>query len=65
MKSCKEFDCVQMKGDIQKKLLEEFQGMNTVEIRLAQQQRIADDPLLGPFLRKTAVPPPPVVQSRG
>ena len=64
MKNRKEFDCVQMKWDIQKRLLDEFQAMTTEEMRRAQHERIAADPLLGPFLQKVAVPPPTVVQSR-
>jgi hypothetical protein len=64
MKEKKGFDCVQMKWDIQQRLLHEFQGMGHEEIRRAQQQRIAADPLLGPFLQKIAVSSPTSVQSR-
>ena len=64
MKNHKEIDCVQMKGDIQERLLCEFEGMSPEEMRRAQQQRIASDPLLGPFLQKVAASPPTVVQSR-
>jgi hypothetical protein len=62
MKKHKEFDCVQMKSDIQKRLSEEFRGMSPKEMRLAQQQRIASDPSLGPFLQKIENSPPKVAQ---
>jgi hypothetical protein len=55
MKDHKDFDCVQMKWDIQQHLLNEYRGMSREEARHAQQQRIAADPVLGPFLEKIAL----------
>jgi hypothetical protein len=55
MKHHKDFDCVQMKWEIQQRLLSEFERMNPSEARRAQQERIAADPLLGKLLRQ--VPP--------
>jgi hypothetical protein len=59
-----EFDCVQMKRDIQQRLASEFQGMSSEETQRAQQQRIAADPLLGPFLQKVTVSVPPLASHR-
>jgi hypothetical protein len=64
MKSPKPFDCVQMKSDIQRRLLDEFQRLSADELRRAQQQRIAADPLLGPFLQRVAASSPASVRSR-
>ena len=52
MKRAKDFDCVEMKWDIQQRLLAEFHGMSREEVREDQHRRIAADSLLGPFLRK-------------
>ena len=52
MKKKKAFDCVQMKWDIQKKIAEEFKGIPEVEARAIQDKRVANDPILGPFLDK-------------
>lgn len=64
MKDLKPFDCVQMKWDIQQRLLSEFQRLSPEESRQVQQQRIAADPLLGPFLRKVATASPTSVRTR-
>jgi hypothetical protein len=55
MNKCKDFDCVQMKRDIQRRLAEELQNMDPQSIRQAECDRIVGDPVLGPFLRKVAV----------
>jgi hypothetical protein len=52
MKNRKEFDCVQMKWDIQQRLLSEYQGANLQKVRQAEREQIAADPILGPFLQK-------------
>lgn len=52
MKKNKTFDCVQMKSDLQKKLVEEFDAMSETEARAIQDKRVTDDPILGPFLKK-------------
>ena len=64
MKDQKPFDCVQMKWDIQQRLLDEVGRLSPEESRRAQQQRIAADPLLGPFLQKVVASAPAPVQSR-
>lgn len=51
MKNPKEFDCVQMKREIQQRLLEEYSELSHEQIRLNQQRQIASDPVLGPFLQ--------------
>ena len=63
MKQAKKFDCVQMKRDIQQRLLAEYSEMSPEQTRLAQQQRIASDTLLGPFLRKVSDSSPTPLQS--
>lgn len=60
MKAGKDFDCVQMKWDIQQRLLNEFRGMDPTEARRIQRERVSADPLLGPFLERVkAVPRTP------
>ena len=41
-----------MKWDIQRKLAAEQPGMPEEEKRRLQMQRVADNPILGPFLRR-------------
>jgi hypothetical protein len=64
MKNPKKFDCVQMKSDIQQRLLAEYSEMSPEQTRLSQQQRIASDPLLGPFLQKVSDSSPATLRSR-
>ena len=45
----KKFDCVQMKHDIQQKLLKEFEGLSYEEQWAITEKRILADPILGPF----------------
>lgn len=52
MKRDKDFDCVEMKWEIQRRLHEEFAGMSPEEARHATRNRIEQDPVLGPFLRE-------------
>jgi len=58
MKKHKEFDCVQMKWDIQQRLLKKYSSASPKQIRSRQQDHIAADPLLGPFLRNVATSSP-------
>lgn len=51
-KSKKQFDCVQMKWDIQRKIAQEFKGMSEDKAHKIQAERIAKNPILGPFLQK-------------
>jgi len=48
----KEFDCVQMKWDIQQKLLEEQRQFGRGEARRRRDEWLRNDPILGPFLQR-------------
>lgn len=50
--STKTFDCVQMKWDIQRRLIERFKNMPRDRIRDQKRKMIQEDPVLGPFLEK-------------
>ena len=52
MKKHKKFDCVQMKWDIQQKIEKDFVGISDDEANRIQMERIAKNPILGPFLKK-------------
>ena len=52
MKPMKDFDCVQMKWDIQQKLLEEERQLGKEEARLRQDERVRNHPVLGRFLKR-------------
>jgi hypothetical protein len=52
MKPMKDFDCVQMKWDIQQKLLEEERLLGREEAHRIQNERVRNDPVLGPFLQR-------------
>ena len=52
MKPIKNFDCVQMKWDIQRKLQDEERQYGKAEARRRQDERVRNDPILGPFLRR-------------
>jgi hypothetical protein len=52
MKPNKDFDCVQMKWDIQQKLLEEERELGREEARRRRDERLRNDPILGPFLQR-------------
>jgi hypothetical protein len=52
MKPIKDFDCVQMKWDIQQKLLEEERLLGQEEAHRRQNERVRNDPILGPFLER-------------
>jgi len=52
MKPTKDFDCVQMKWDIQQKLLEEERQLGREEAHRRQDERVRNDPILGPFLKR-------------
>jgi hypothetical protein len=54
MKPIKDFDCVQMKWDIQQKLLEEERLLGREEAHRRQDERVRNNPVLGPFLRRMA-----------
>jgi hypothetical protein len=48
----KKFDCVQMKRDIQHKLMREEQGLSVEERNRRTEQKVLADPILGPWFRK-------------
>lgn len=52
MKKNKDFDCVEMKWKIQQDLLREEEELGWEEAKKRRQQRVLDDPILGPFLAK-------------
>ena len=52
MKKKKEFDCVEMKNEIQAKLLKRYEGMTDEEIRADQDRRLSAAPVLGPIWKK-------------
>lgn len=54
MRKHKKFDCVQMKWDIQQKIEKEFVGISDDEANRIQMERIAKNPILGPFLEKVS-----------
>ena len=55
MKPEKEFDCVEMKVEIQERLLREVAELGEEEAQKRRAERLSHDPILGSFLRtKTA-----------
>jgi hypothetical protein len=50
--SAKEFDCVQMKHEIQQRILAEFCGLSPQERRQRTEQMIQQDPLLARLWRQ-------------
>jgi hypothetical protein len=49
MKMKKDFDCVQMKWDIQKRMFEEFSGMTDKERNKILFERLINNPLLSKY----------------
>lgn len=52
MKPQKEFDCVEMKAEIQERLLREVAEFGEAEAQRRRSERLACDPILGGFLRR-------------
>lgn len=52
MKKSKKFDCVQMKWEIQQRILAERRNLEPAEARRIEHEQIEQDPVLGPFLQK-------------
>lgn len=48
----KDFDCVDMKWEIQRKLEEKYKGMPEEDARRLQWKQALADPIMGPFLSK-------------
>jgi hypothetical protein len=51
MKPKKEFDCVEMKAEIQERLLREVAELGEEEAQRRRTERLARDPILSNFLR--------------
>ncbi len=51
MKPGKEFDCVEMKAEIQERLLREVAELGEEEAQKQRAERLSRDPILGNFLR--------------
>ncbi len=51
MKPGKEFDCVEMKAEIQERLLREVAELGEDEAQRRRAERLSCDPILGGFLR--------------
>jgi hypothetical protein len=51
MKTEKAFDCVEMKAEIQQRLLREVAELGEEEARRRRAERLSRDPILGCFLR--------------
>jgi hypothetical protein len=51
MKPGKKFDCVEMKTEIQERLLREVAELGEEKARRRRAERLARDPILGGFLR--------------
>jgi len=49
----KAFDCVEMKREIQGKILQEFAGLTPEEQQELTRKRIEADPVLGPLWRRS------------
>ena len=51
MRPGKEFDCVEMKAEIQERLLREVAELGEEEAKRRRAERLSRDPILGSFLR--------------
>ena len=51
MRPGKEFDCVEIKAEIQQRLLREVAELGEEEAQRRRAERLARDPILGGFLR--------------
>lgn len=48
----KKFDCIKMKHDIQKKIMEEMRGLTPEQQHKKIQNDIESDPIFGPLIKK-------------
>jgi len=48
----KEFDCVEMKREVQEKVRQKYAGIPEAEAHRLQREAVLGDPVLGPFLSK-------------
>lgn len=61
MKKEKDFDCVAMKWEIQRKIREKYAGIPEKEARRMQWREVMEDPILGPFLSKVLAKTKPTI----
>jgi len=54
LKQDKKFDCVQMKTEIQERLLREIAELGEEEAARLRHERLVHDPILGAFLERKA-----------
>ena len=47
----KKFDCVQIKNDIQQKLLKEYKGLSLEKRKELMNNKISNDPILGSWMK--------------
>ncbi|MBI5215941.1 MAG: hypothetical protein HY960_09315 [Ignavibacteriae bacterium] len=52
MKKEKEFDCVQMKWDIQQIIQQEYENIEDIQAHNHQISVVLANPILGPFMKK-------------
>jgi hypothetical protein len=52
MRTIRPADAVEQKWAIQRRIEQEYAGMDSEAAREAQRRRIEDDPVLGPFLKR-------------
>ena len=52
----KKFDCVKMKWDIQQELAKEYEALSNQNIWEKQAEKIAKNPILKKFLKKSVSP---------
>ena len=57
MKQHKDFDCVEMKKQIQEEVAEELAGFSSAEMPLKRRQLIDADPVLGPLVQRLTKAP--------
>ena len=57
MKTKKKLDCVQLKWDIQQKLMEEEKGMTVAERIISTHKKIRSNPILGPWFQEVSRKP--------
>jgi hypothetical protein len=62
LKQDKNFDCVQMKTDIQGRLLREIAELGEEEAARLRHERLVHDPILGAFLDRKAADASPSTQ---
>ena len=64
MKPKKKFDCVQMKNEIQAKILKQLEGLSPEQARQAKRSLVEKDPVLADFAKRMT-PSPQTVQKKG